>query len=286
MIRIWALALILAVGLVGCGDGAGASEENREPTQITVQSGLVSFEEQTISVESSELVGTWADPENDTVLILSQDGQMTMTDSDGTTHQVDWQLGEDGLTITDDRGEPVQYKTVERDGEIRILGPGSEMSQVEENESLLSQEVNYLGLGEAAETALLRVTLTSIEFAPRVSLERSDYLLPHPEGGLAAQEGNLLACIAFRVRNLSGGSVSQDSYCTMQLEYDNAYTYGSGYYGNITDGQTTVPSATVAEYRCAIECPQMAAEETDTPLSIRLTLPDTDGTVEFIYVLK
>lgn len=289
MCRKWALVLVLSVLLCGCDSSTQGSSDDSEPTQMSVQSGLISFLESTVQVDPSDLEGTWVDAENGTTMILNRQGRVTVektVNGEHTVEQLNWTIDDKGLTITDPQGGKLSYKVVEKDGQIQIMGSGSVYTSLEDQESLLSQEVNFLGMGETAATDLVKLTLNGIEFSPAVSLTPEDYLLPDPRGPLAAQAGNLMACLSFRVQNLMDEGLSEQNFCNLELEYDHIYSYGQGYYGVPGAASVGVEAGGRADYRAAIECAEMVAEDNSVSLCIHLTLPSSEGEVHFTYVLK
>lgn len=283
--------LIFAMLLCGCDSSSLMNPDatkNTDPTTLTLQSGLVSFGEGSMQVDEAALKGTWTDPEGN---ILTVDSQNVVTiqrvvNGEYTVEQAQWVLDDNGLTVTDSTGGKLDYKLVEENGQIRIAGSGSVFSPVSQEESLLDQEVHYLGLGETAATDLVKLTLTGIEFAPAVSLEPGDYLLPDPSGTCAAQSGDLMACLSFRVQNLMDQGLSGQDYCNMTLEYDLDCTYCGGYYGTLQGPDTDIPAQSRADIRAVIECPETVGADNEVFLSISLTLPSSDGQVHFTYVLK
>lgn len=269
--------------------GCSFQEEpgDAQSIQVTVQSGLVSFVEGTVDPEA--VTGTWIDPESGDTLVFDPQGLLTIerkVNGEYTVEQVRWTVGENGLMVTDASGTRLDYKVVEKDGQIQIMGSGSLFNSLTEQESLLSQEVNYLGMGETAATDLVKLTLNSIEFSSAVSLETSDYLLPNPGGELAAQTGDLLACMSFRVQNLMDEGLSDGDFCNLVLEYDHTYRYSGGRYGTSAGAAGAVAAGSRADYRVVIECPEMVAQENEISLCISLTLPSSEGEVHFTYVLK
>lgn len=288
----WYFALGMALALLLCGcDGSSLmnpdATKNTDPTAVTVQSGLVSFVEGTVHVDETDLEGTWTDPEGN-ILTIAPRNVVTVqrvVNGEYTVEQAQWVLDDNGLTLTDAEGGKLDYKLVEENGQIRIMGSGSVFSPLSE-ESLLSQEVHYLGLGETAATDLVKMTLNGIEFSTAVSLEPGDYLLPDPCGACAAQAGDLMACLSFRVQNLMDESLSGQDYCNIAVEYDQNCRYCEGTYGTLQGPDTDIPAKSRADIRAVIECPEMVGQENEVSLCISLTLPSSEGEVHFTYVLK
>lgn len=283
--------VILGLVLSGCDSSSlmnPDATQTTEPTAVTVQSGLISFVEGTVELTEKEMEGTWADPEGGEKLIL-ESGNVVMVErivnGEYIAEQGRWVLDDNGLTLTDEQGGTLEYKLVTQDGQIRIMGSGSVLMPLEQ-ESLLSQEVNYLGLGETAATDLVKLTLNGIEFATAVSLEPGDYLLPDPCGACAAQKGDLMACLSFRVQNLMEEGLSGQDYCNMSVEYDHDCQWCGGYYGTLQGPDTDIPAKSRADLRAVIECPEAVGEENEVSLCINLTLPSSEGEVQFTYVLK
>lgn len=291
MKRYLILGLVLCVLLMGC-DGSDPkkpdSAKATDSTMVTIQSGLVSFEEGTIQVSQEKLEGSWTDPAGNSLTLGAQNVVTIQRVVNGTytVEQGQWVLDDNGLTITDAQGGKLDYQLVEENGQVRIMGSGSIFAPLSEEESLLSLEVHYLGLGETAATDLVKLTLTGIEFASAVSTEPGNYLLPDSRGQCAAQSGDLLACLSFRVQNLMDESLSGEDYCNLTLEYDHNSRYGNGMYGTLQGKDTDIPAKSRADLRAAIECPEAVGEDNEISLCISLTLPSSEGLVHFTYVLK
>jgi len=284
--------LILAMLLCGCDSSSLMNPDatkSTDATDITVQSGLVTFLEGSAKVGPEVLEGSWADPEGTGKLVFDARNVVTIervVNGEYTAEQLQWVLDDNGLTVTDSQGGKLNYKLVEENGQIRIMGNGSVFSKLAEEESLLTQEIHYLGLGETAATDLVKLTLTGIEFSTAVSLEPGDYLLPDPCGACTAQAGELMACLSFRVQNLMDEGLSGQDYCNMTVEYDHNCRYFEGLYGTLQGPDTDIPAKSRADIRAVIECPEMVGVENEVSLCISLSLPSSEGAVYFSYVLK
>ena len=288
------LAVLLALSMVLCGCDSSnlMNPEKTEPTQVTtvaVQSGLVSFEVGEVTVTQEDVKGSWTDAQTGTTLRFEGQNVVTIeqyVNGEYTAEQMEWTIDENGLSVTDAEGGKLDYKLVEKDGQIQIAGNGSVFTNTVDKESLLSQEIKFLGIGETATTDLVKLTLTGIEFATSVSLDGEDYLLPEPDGELDALPGDLLACLSFRVQNLMDEALPHEDFCNMVLEYDHNYRYWEGRYGCADGSECDIPAKTRVDCRAAIECLELVGEDNSTSLSISLTLPSSEGEVHFTYVLK
>lgn len=274
--------LVLALLLCGCDS---SNLRNSETTPIKIESGLVSFGE----VTQQDLEGAWVDQAGEQQLVFSEQNVVYIekyVDGEFTVEQVRWTLDDNGLTVTDSQGGALDYKLVEENGQIRIMGNGSQFAPLEEQESLESMEVNFLGIGETAATDQVKLTLTGIEFSTAASQEMGTYLMPNPSGSMQAESGQLLACLSFQVQNLKEDTLSREEFCNLILEYDRICRCGDGFYGTDEGPECDIPAKTRMMLRCVICCPEAVGEENDLPLSIDLVLPSSEGDVHFTYVLK
>lgn len=295
--------IAVALSLCGCeeyGMTGGGPEQTgsfgaeTETVQVEVQSGLVRFDGEStggevIPVDASDLEGRWVDPESGTVLNIDETGELTVQvteDQQATIETLDWRFSGDGIRLSEPVGGTQALQIVEEDGGLTLRSGETEFIPMGEEESFASDIVEELTLGQTAKTALVEFTLTGIEFAERVSLEVGSYFLPDSGGTLTPPVGKLFACVSFRVKNVSDGAVAGAQLCSLALDYDNSETFIGERFGDHNGVLKLLNSREQASLTGLIECPALVGEDNEVPLSIDVTLPDTEGEVTFRFVLK
>lgn len=165
-------------------------------------------------------------------------------------------------------------------------------------------EAVKLNLGETFETDFAKISVTDVSFVDRLNTKTASGILTRDRGltsaGLVPGNDQIFVCVSFDFENLAKQDVSiYDVVTEIAVDYNDGYIYDSssgvrycfdstGWYNDYA-GNGYVMALTPLEkdsFRMFIACPVLLSEDTEAPLTVKVTLTGENKTELVEYVVR